>query len=229
MLALGGGLLALAVPIQFEGPAIAAGWTVQAVVLVVVGRRTGSATARALGFGLMGLALLDSVVIEFGLGATYAPEVALVSGASLTLLLQIAALHVIARFLRDTGEEHEEALEAMASVAAHTLALVWVAFEAVAYWSRTLAGSPDSAVQYTLTVAWSAYAAVLLTAGVLGRRPRARLVALGIFVVTICKVVVVDLWLLSGPHRVFAFGALGVLLLACSLLYHRFRAIILEG
>jgi uncharacterized membrane protein len=229
MLALGGGLLALAVPIQFEGPAIAAGWTVQAVVLVAVGRRSGSATARALGFGLMGLALLDSLLIEFGLGVTYRPEVALISGASLTLLLQIAALHVIARLLRDSGEEHEEALEAMASVGAHSLALLWVAFEAVAYWARTLDGSPDSAVQYTLTVAWSAYAAGLLALGVLGRRPRARLVAVGIFVITISKVVIVDLWLLSAPHRVFAFGALGVLLLACSLLYHRFRSLILEG
>ncbi|MEX2457622.1 MAG: DUF2339 domain-containing protein [Actinomycetota bacterium] len=229
MLALGGGLLALAVPIQFEGPAIAAGWTVQAVVLVAVGRRSGSATSRALGVGLMGLALLDSVLIEFAVGARYRPEMAMVSGESLTLLLQVAALHVVARLLRDSGEEHEEALEAMASVGAHTLALLWVAFEALAYWTRTLEGSPESAIQYTLTVAWSAYAAGLLAAGVLGRRPRARLVALGIFGVTISKVVIVDLWLLSAPHRVFAFGALGVLLLACSLLYHRFRAIILEG
>jgi hypothetical protein len=40
---------------------------------------------------------------------------------------------------------------------------------------------------------------------------------------------VVDLWLLEPLHRTIAFTGLGLLLLLGSLLYHRFRDLILEG
>jgi uncharacterized membrane protein len=230
MLVLGGGFLAMAVPIQFEGSAIAAAWTVQAIALVALGTRSGSKVATFSGVALFGLALADSLIVEAGLGAFYAPEVAIVSGLSITLLFQIAGLHVLARLLRDgADDELTRTLRVGASVGGHMLALLWGGLEAAAYWTRVLPGSAESAVQFTLTVQWSVYATALLVAGVLTRRRRARLVGVGILVVTISKVATIDLWLLSTPHRVIAFGALGVLLLLCSLMYHRFRALILEA
>ncbi len=229
MLVLGGGFLALAVPIQFEGSGIAAAWTVQAIALVALGSRSGSKVAIHAGVGLFALALGDSLLVEAGLGAYYAPDVPIVSGLSITLLFQIAGLHVLARLLRDDEDETGRTLRVGASVGAHLLALLWGGLEAAAYWTRVLPGSAESAVQFTLTVEWSVYATALLIAGVLTRRRRARLVGVGILIVTISKVATIDLWLLSTPHRVIAFGALGMLLLLCSLMYHRFRALILEA
>jgi uncharacterized membrane protein len=40
------------------------------------------------------------------------------------------------------------------------------------------------------------------------------------------KMVTVDLWQLEVLQRTFAFGGLGVLMIACSFLYNRFRGLI---
>ncbi|MCA1727365.1 MAG: DUF2339 domain-containing protein, partial [Actinobacteria bacterium] len=228
--ALAAGFFTLAVPIQFEGHVIAAGWTVEAVVLVALGAAAKSKTMRLLGAGLLALAVGSSVVVSFALGTTYDPLRPVVSGESLTLLLQVASLHAVAALLRRSDSEDEHAVRVSASVGAHVLALTWAAFEAGAYWYQRRTGlAAEAAIQFTLTVTWSLYAAGLMIAGVTTRRRRARLVALLLLVLTISKVVVIDLWLLTTLQRVLAFGALGAILLMCSLMYHQFRELILAS
>lgn len=229
--ALGGSFLALAVPIEFDGHVVAAGWTVQGVVLVAIGRTSRSAALRRLGLGLLAAAVTASLLVEFQLGAAYAPGTPVLSGPSLTLLLQIGALHAVAGLLRRTepSDDVDRQAETASSVSAHGIALWWVAMEAMAHSTRTVSGDPSSAIQFAVTVGWSGYAAALLAAGVLMQRRRARLVALATFALTIGKVVIVDLWLLTPPQRVVAFGALGLFLIASSAMYHRFRALIVEA
>jgi uncharacterized membrane protein len=67
------------------------------------------------------------------------------------------------------------------------------------------------------------YAGIALAVGVIFRLRGARVFALGVFGLTIAKMVTHDLWMLPTAYRTIGFIGIGVVLLACSLLYHRFR------
>jgi uncharacterized membrane protein len=74
-------------------------------------------------------------------------------------------------------------------------------------------------VQMALSVAWSAYAAVLVGLGFRLRARALRVAGLGLFAVTIGKVLVVDLAHVEQLYRVGSFLALGLLLVAAGGLY----------
>ena len=71
-------------------------------------------------------------------------------------------------------------------------------------------------MQFTLSTTWGLYAGALLTVGVVTRQRWARLAALGLFAVTVAKMLLLDLWTLSTGERVLAFVGAGRLLLACT-------------
>jgi uncharacterized membrane protein len=50
----------------------------------------------------------------------------------------------------------------------------------------------------------------------------------GVFGVTLIKMAVSDLWLVGQVHRIVSFAGIGALLLACSLLFHRFKHLLME-
>ncbi len=72
-----------------------------------------------------------------------------------------------------------------------------------------------------LSCAWSVYAAALLALGFRLRVPALRWIALGMFGLTVAKVMLVDLSRVEQIYRVTSFLVLGVLLFAVSWLYHR--------
>jgi len=53
------------------------------------------------------------------------------------------------------------------------------------------------------------------------------LLAIGIFGVTLVKMVGSDLWEIGPVHRIVSFAGIGALLLACSLLFHRVKRVVL--
>jgi len=105
--------------------------------------------------------------------------------------------------------------------------VAWLSAEALAYYHPGLGGLRWQPLQFTLSAIWAIYAGILLGVGVASRQRWARLAALGLFTVTVAKMLVIDLWTLSTGERVLAFIGLGGLLLACSLVYHRFKHLIL--
>ena len=74
----------------------------------------------------------------------------------------------------------------------------------------------------TVSLAWVAYALVLLVLGVTGRRTGLRWASLVLLLLTIGKVFLFDLGHLQGLHRAASVAGLGVSLLVVSLLYQRF-------
>jgi uncharacterized membrane protein len=87
--------------------------------------------------------------------------------------------------------------------------------------------SPD--LHFGLSGVWGLYAAALLAVGIyLGAR-LVRLMSLVLFAVTLAKMAFHDLWLLDTLQRLMGFVGIGVLLLACSLMYHRYRGELLRG
>ncbi|MDW8263116.1 MAG: DUF2339 domain-containing protein, partial [Phycisphaerales bacterium] len=78
---------------------------------------------------------------------------------------------------------------------------------------------PWMARQVGWSVWWSIYAIVLVIAGFRIRAAPLRYVGLGLFAITLLKVVVLDLSAASTGLRILSFFGLGVLLLATSILY----------
>ncbi len=221
-------LLAGAVPLLWTGLTVPVVWTLGGLALATLGATTRLGTAREAGAILVALSLVGSVVGRFHLGASYDPERLLASAESLMLILQIAAMYVLAAvFSFGPREEWETALARGAVVGANVLTVAWMSFEAIAHRGAVL-DRRDEPLQFTLTAIWSLYAAVLMIAGIAGRWRPVRLMSITLFGAAIAKAALIDLWLLETGYRVLAFIGLGAILLLASLSYHRFAALIFE-
>jgi uncharacterized membrane protein len=79
------------------------------------------------------------------------------------------------------------------------------------------------AEQLSLSLIWTVYGGVMLTAGILRRNRMLRVMALCLLGITIIKVFLIDLSSLDRVYRIISFIALGAILLAVSFLYQRYR------
>jgi uncharacterized membrane protein len=219
----------IAVPLQFHGMAIGIAWSVEGVLLLWLARQTAEARFRMAGLALLGLGLVRSVGIDLQLGAAYNPTRVLISRESLTVALQIAALTcAIALLPRHGVERWERAARRAAVVTVNLLAIGWADAEARAYLVRHLSGIElEQAMAFCLSGIWALYAAGMFAVGIAAGSRDVRLLAVGLFGVTLLKMVVSDAWLLSGGQRALVFAGVGVLLMGCSLGYHRFRELLL--
>jgi hypothetical protein len=232
LLGLGVAFATVAVPLQVEGLAVAIVWAGEATVLLLIGNGLRMTGARLAGLIVLGLSLVDSVTFEFALGFLYDPGRVLISIESLTLVIQVASLYAAAVLLGRSGGLWERSVSPVAWIGANVLTVGWLSLEArAAFESPSLFEDPGGAraLQFTYTAIWALYSAGVLAAGVAARKRAVRLLAVVGFGLVVLKMVALDLWLLEPLHRTVAFTGLGVLLLAGSLSYHRFRDFILEG
>lgn len=207
--------------------AVAAFWAVYAAIIGAAGLRLTLNWSRPLAAGIFGFSVAISV-LSSGLGATYAPLNPVISTESLAFGLQIAILGSAAVLIRRRAGSTAEARLAMtAAVSANVLALLWLTFELWAYYNRPEVGWTLATLTFALSTAWVLHASALLAFGI-GRRAKwARLFSVGLFGLVLAKLVLADVWLLETPLRIAALMGLGLVLLLCSLGYHRFRALIL--
>lgn len=82
--------------------------------------------------------------------------------------------------------------------------------------------------QLALSGVWLVYSALLMVAGIWRRLQGLRIIAIALFGVTILKIFIYDLSFLDRLYRIFSFIGLGVILLAVSYLYQRYKAVIFE-
>jgi uncharacterized membrane protein len=74
---------------------------------------------------------------------------------------------------------------------------------------------------------WLAYAILVMGLGIWRRARWMRLGAMALFAFIILKVFIYDLSFLGAVYRPISFAGLGVILLAVSFLYQRYRSILL--
>jgi uncharacterized membrane protein len=203
--------------------AVATFWAAYAAGIGAYSLARGLAWARYLAMAVFGLSLAVSV-LSSGMGAAYEPIRPVFSIESSAFLLQIAILGAAAVALRRTSESR---LADWAAVAANLLALLWITFELWAHFNRPSVDWNLATFTFSLSTAWTVYAAALLAFGIAFRAKWARLFAVGLFGLVILKLVTADVWLLETPLRIAALMGLGLVLLLASLSYHRFRALIL--
>lgn len=108
------------------------------------------------------------------------------------------------------------------------LSLFLLSLEVYDFFNIAVAASSSTqyACQMSLSVLWALYASILTGAGILRGIRRARILGILILGGAVLKVFILDLSFLEPLYRIISFIVLGLLLLAVSYGYNRFRNII---
>ena len=239
--AMGLAFLAVAVPLQVGtmeiGVAwVAPCWAVEGLALWWFGLRVESRPTRVFGVVLLVLAIFRLLTAE-ELLVRRGPFTPVWNAFTLAGALTAAAVlgtAFAARRFAARLEEGDAVVRYAAGLAG--VALVWLLLSREVYDFCTLVITPPSVsapqwpppgerlAQAALSVAWAAYAAVLLWVGFLLNHPLTRWAALGVFAVTVAKVFLYDLSGLDGLFRIAAFLILSVVLAAAAWGYQKFQA-----
>ena len=223
--ALSGAFAILAPAILADGRVVTLTWAAQgSVLLYLAGRlRETRLTVPAAALAFVGvMSAVDAV-------ATHAPDRLLTSPSSLVIVGHIIVLYADLWLLSkmEPAEEWQQAIAPVLGILGNLLTLGWLSREAMFEIDRTVASSEAYEVrQFAFSALWALYSALVLAIGVARRQPWLRYFALGLFGLTIAKMVSVDLWQLEVLQRTVAFVGLGAVLLACSVMYNRFRDLI---
>lgn len=211
-------LLVLAAPIQFAGYRITIAWAVEGAALTWIGARLHN--SRVIAGALMVFVLVCGrlAAIDSLMYASPAGYGLLVNARFLTFAIAAASLWAAAWWIR------EGAFTLAAYLAGHFVMLWGLCLEVAAWAERgPAAGDIRSAVSMSISVLVAAYAVLLVAGGVAQRSAVTRIAGIVLIGLVVAKLYLYDVWLLGQFYRMMAFAILGVLLLAMSYLYSRFR------
>ncbi len=79
-----------------------------------------------------------------------------------------------------------------------------------------------------ISVLWTLFSVVLMVKGFSNNNSFARIVSLGLFLITLTKVFLFDMSKIHTPYRILSFIILGIVLIGTSYLYHRNKNIIIR-
>ena len=216
----------LAAPIALDGPTVWLIWSVEGSLLLWLGGITNDARLKWFAGGL----IVAGIVGALELMATYSPDELLISGSSVVLAAQIASIFVVAWLLPRGSEvdDWEHVAAPVLALIANLLTLGWLSREVMFEVQRRVdPADVYLTMQFAFSALWGLYAALLFVIGVVRQMPWARYLAIGLFALTIAKMVSVDIWELGVLYRMVAFVGLGALLLTCSLMYNRMRDLVI--
>jgi len=213
-------LLVLAAPVQFAGYRVTMAWSLEAAALAWIGARLRDRRAVVGSLCLFVLMLIRLLAVD----ATIFPATdyaTLFNVRCLTFALAAACLMAAAYWAREKGPA------LVTYVAGHFVLLCALCLEATGWAARNAVPENVTSVQSTaISILLAAYAVALVAAGVVTRSALNRLLGVGLIGLVVLKLYLYDVWSLGLLYRMAAFAALGVLLLAMSYLYSRFRGTI---
>ena len=208
-------------PLQLGVELMPLGWSVQALLMFGIAMLVKDDMVRRGGWAVLTMA--TAVQLSF---AAIDPVGSLNEDYGRMVFVTIIASLYLAVHLE--GQELWDDFRALGAVAGSVITLIWLSLEVYSFVSLQGAVIPrDADLQFGLSGVWALYAGALLMFGLFMRSRPARVMALVLFGVTLVKMAVHDLWLLDTLQRLIGFVGMGVLLLACSLTYHRFRSLLL--
>ena len=211
-------LLAIALALQFDGPAVTIGWAAEGAALIALGLHERRDWMRAGGAVLLAIAVVRTLVL---LAATApANHVVIFNPRAATAGTVIALAYAVAWLHRPRAAGGRNASADAAILAAHFVSVVFLTSEIRAFFA--VRGGAFTR-EMTTSVAWAAYATVLIVTGLFRRYAPIRYFGIALFGITIVKVFFADLAQLQRIYRVLSIMGLGVLLLLTSYLYQRMR------
>ena len=214
--AVGIGLSAIGLALALNGPALVVGWSVEAVVLAWVAKRTRERRAE-FGVGLfLVLAVGHVLVFEAPPSSLLVGVDSLAAAAVGIAVVGLAAL-VLSLLLPD---EWAFALQTLAAVALVYLPSVAI----VDTWTTGDISNPGQTPQLLLSALWGATGLCAVVVGLVRDERRLRLAGLTLLAIAVAKVFLFDLAKLESIYRVLSFVALGLLLLSGAFAYQRLRS-----
>ncbi len=225
--------LTAAIAIEFSGPWIAVWWLVEALVLYVVALKSSSRGYQVMGVVVyvLGLIRLFDYIFNYRNPIGY---VVFFNGPFVMLCLAIAVAYAIAfvyfRFGSTSPEIQKNGISVFA-VIANVLSVYALTSQIVSYYalqmnvsgigyaaSNSLQNSSNTAV----SILWALYAAMLTIIGFAKDSLVARRMGLALFILSAFKVLV-DVWSLGQLYRIVSFIVFGVIALAASFIYVKYR------
>lgn len=223
MVAVSMGFTAAAFAVQADAAWIALGWAVEGLALWWFGLRIGSGALRGMGMGLLLLAAGHLVTADsHGRDALFIPLFnAYALPASLVAACVLGAAACAQPFRRRWQEADHVAVWGAGLIGA---GLVWLIITRETYDYFEVQRRYEAA-DLSLSAAWALYAAIMLAAGFGWRSLPIRLLALGLFAVTLLKVLAVDMSGLPGLYRVTALLVLALVLAGAARAYQKRRVL----
>ena len=208
----------LAIPIQFTGYRITIAWAVEGAALTWIGRRLHQSRLRMACIAVFALVVLRLATLDAWTFDDPASYSALWNRRFLTFLISTAALWLAAWWTK------ERAVALAYYLAGHIVLLVALSMEDLGWAFRNATASNLASVEtVSLSILWALYAVALVACGVLWRFALNRLLGLVLLGLVVLKLYVYDVWQVARVFRITAFVALGILLIATSYLYSRYR------
>jgi uncharacterized membrane protein len=223
------GWFTMAAPIATDGATVSLFWSVQGALTMWFASRMRDERLTAVSVVLVTVGLIGAADHL----SSYQPTTLFLSGEAALVaaqLLSIAAASFLYGRASERPDEWTSIVGLILAVITNVLFLGWISREVSFEINRqAIPELASAAVLFGQSLTWAVYASALLVAGVVRRIPWARYFAIALFGLTIVKMVTVDVWELTILHRMIAFVGLGALLLACSLMYNRFRDLVVLG
>jgi uncharacterized membrane protein len=226
--------LTLAIPIQLKQNWITIGWAVEAVILTWIGFHLADYKLRLAGFLVATLLAIRLLFYDTLSPVTDLGFAVLLNERSATFLAGIIAIFAMAYLYAQHREKlvgQEASRIAGLIIAANFLLIFLLTTELSHYFDfcydrekvyqlqRDIHGQKELAI----SALWAAYSILLVTLGILRKYQPIRLLAILLFGVTILKVFLLDLSDLEKLYRIISFIGLGIILLAVSFMYQKYR------
>jgi uncharacterized membrane protein len=143
--------------------------------------------------------------------------------AALSVVLMVFAHGFVLRRFRDLCDPDEQLGAKVLYGIGVVLLLVLMSCETWLYFRGTIADRERAkwVAQMSLSITWGAYAIAILAIGFWRKVRNLRLAALGLFGLTVLKLVLVDMAKEQEIYRIVTFLVLGILMIGASYLYHR--------
>jgi len=191
--------LTIAIPLQLRAGYLTLAWAIEGAVLVWTGLATDERKVRWYGVGLLWITVGKVLFLDLWSSPAHFQfllNTRMLSGASVIVAAYVSASMLWRRWQLLSEDERPMPLAFVLTANAFTLIFVSLdLWDSLAL--ALLAVSQANTQQLSLSIFWSAYAAVAISVGIWRESRAVRLFAMGLLWITIAKVLFVDLW--SSP------------------------------
>ena len=228
LVGIAGLFVTLAIPIQLDAHWVTLAWALQATVLAWLHQRMPSKWLALGTVAVFASATAHYLSWDAPLPWTYVEPFRPVFNADFASAAALAAcLLASATMIRGQLVRHALGLGLSA------VGVLWIAstFEAYSYFASLARETPQAAQaeydaliwagQATVSVIWAVFASGSVAAGMRSGIAPVRWTGLGLFGITVCKALLVDIDQLEGGYRVAALLVLGLLLVCAAWAYQR--------
>ena len=203
--------LTIAIPIQLEGSWVAFAWAIEGILLVQAGVRIENWQIRRLGYIVLGLAAIRSLLFDVH-GLPFWER-------ATSMVVVILALYGVQYLISKAKlRDDEKNLPTLFNIAGTFLLTISLAVEILDSEGLLAAFSGDVRI-VILSVVWAVEAVVLIVVGFVNRSSSLRYLGLLLFGITVMKILIVDLSFIETIYRTIVTIIVGLIALGASFAY----------